>query len=103
MHIAFFNRSYYPDQTATSQLLADLCEDLVSEYGCRVSVISGMPTELPPGHEAPRARETRRGVEIIRAQGTRFSKRRFAGRASNYATYFLSACWKGITLDRPDV
>ena len=43
MHIAFFNRSYYPDDTATGQLLTDLCEDLVRVHGCRVSVVTGWP------------------------------------------------------------
>ena len=43
MHIAFFNRSFYPDTTATSQLLTDLCEDLIREHGYRVSVVAGVP------------------------------------------------------------
>ena len=43
MHIAFFNRSFYPDTTATGQLLTDLCEDLVRDHGCRVSVVAGPP------------------------------------------------------------
>ena len=47
--------------------------------------------------------ETHDGIEILRARGTRFSKQRFIGRASNYVTYFLSACYAGFRLDRPDV
>ena len=42
-------------------------------------------------------------MSILRARGTRFDKKRFAGRASNYVTYFASACWAGLRLDRPDV
>ena len=49
------------------------------------------------------SREQHRGIEILRARGTRFSKRRFAGRFSNYVTYFMSACYAGLRLDRPDV
>jgi glycosyltransferase involved in cell wall biosynthesis len=49
------------------------------------------------------SRETHNGVEIHRANGTRFDKRRFAGRATNYVTYFLSAGYAGLRLDRPDV
>ena len=30
-----FNRSYWPDQAATGQLLTELAEDLVGRYGCR--------------------------------------------------------------------
>ena len=33
--ICFFNRSYWPDQAATGQLLTELAEDLVSRYGTR--------------------------------------------------------------------
>jgi glycosyltransferase involved in cell wall biosynthesis len=107
VHIAFFNRSYYPDTSATGQLLTDLCEDLVREHGCRVSVVAGVPL-LPSGGPAVAARglvtrEAHNGVEILRARGTRFSKQRFIGRATNYVTYFLSGCLAGLRLDRPDV
>ena len=108
MHIAFFNRSYYPDQTATGQLLTELAETLVGEHGCRVTVVTGPP--LSPAATTPGGataawppRETRNGVCIVRARGTRFNKRRFAGRAANYMTYFASACVAGVRLDRPDV
>ncbi|HUF47568.1 MAG TPA: glycosyltransferase family 4 protein [Vicinamibacterales bacterium] len=107
MHIAFFNRSYYPDTTATGQLLTDLCEDLVAVHGCRVSVVAGVPL-LPaegrvPSSRALVSREEHAGVRILRARGTRFPKARFIGRATNYVTYFLSACYAGLRLDRPDV
>lgn len=107
MHIAFFNRSFYPDQTATGQLLTDLCEDLVRDHGCRVSVVAGLPLQPLPGGAPPRralvSRETHQGIEILRARGTRFSKQRFVGRATNYVSYFLSACLAGLRLDKPDV
>jgi len=102
VHIAFFNRSYYPDQTATGQLLTELCEHLVRDHGCRVTVITGRPLHPQDGRDAP-ARERHHGVDIVRARGTRWSKARIAGRASNYLTYFLSACYAGAALDSPDV
>ena len=106
MHVAFFNRSYYPDNTATGQLLTDLCEDLVRDHACRVSVVTGPP--LLPTADVPQGRgivtrESRHGVEIHRVRGSRFDKKRFAGRATNYLTYFTNACWAGLRLDRPDV
>jgi len=109
LHIAFFNRSYYPDTTAVSQLLAELCEGLVEAHGCRVSVIAGVPLLSAERDRIVQARgflvrhERRNGVKILRARGTRFSKRRFAGRFANYVTYFLSACYAGMCLERPDV
>jgi lipopolysaccharide/colanic/teichoic acid biosynthesis glycosyltransferase/glycosyltransferase involved in cell wall biosynthesis len=109
LHIVFFNRSFHPDIAATGQFLTELSEDLVTEHGCRVSVVAGVPL-LAAGGEARDGlgwrlvgRERYHGVEILRARGTRFSKRRFLGRFANYVTYFVSACWAGLRLDRPDV
>jgi glycosyltransferase involved in cell wall biosynthesis len=107
VHIAFFNRSFYPDTTATGQLLTDLCEDLVREHGCRVSVVTGPPLLATAAVKKQGwglfTVEEYRGVKIYRVRGTRFSKDRFAGRAANYMTYFFAACWAGLRLDRPDV
>src|SRR5206468_3274357 len=47
--------------------------------------------------------EEYRGITILRARGTRFDKQWFPGRAMNYVSYFLSACWAGLRLDHPDV
>jgi glycosyltransferase involved in cell wall biosynthesis len=103
VHIAFFNRSYAPDETATAQLLADLAEGLVAEHGCRVSVVAGLPAAAETRAAQKTVREARNGVTVIRVRGTRFSKHRFVGRAANYLTYFLSACRAGLALDRPDI
>ncbi|MEW6320210.1 MAG: glycosyltransferase family 4 protein [Acidobacteriota bacterium] len=99
MRVCFFNRSYWPDTGATGQLLTELAEDLVARYGYEVTVITGRPV----GEGGVPAREVRNGVRIIRAAGTTWSPRRFAGRASNYVTYFLSALIAGLRVPRPDV
>ena len=108
MHVAFFNRPFYPDTSATGQLLTELCEGLVEAHGCRVSVVAGVPLQPAAGQAASAQwrvlrRERYRGVEILRARGTRLSKRRFVGRFTNYMSYFLSACYAGLRLERPDV
>src|SRR5919108_2697290 len=109
LHIAFFNRSFHPDTAATGQLLTELCAGLVQQHGCRVSVVAGVPL-LPavgkgvsPGRGWVLRREPYQGMDILRARGTRFSKRRFSGRFSNYVSYFLSACYAGLRINRPDV
>ncbi len=99
MRIAIFNRSYWPDVTATGQLLTELAEDLVARHGHSVTIVTGFPGEGPLGVPT---REVRNGVTIIRAAGTTFRKIRFLGRASNYVTYFLSACLAGLRLPRMD-
>ena len=109
LHIVFFNRSFYPDTAATGQLLTELCEGLVREHGCRVSVVAGVPLLAAGGDRTGLmrgrilSRERYRGMEILRVRGTRFSKRHFLGRFSNYVSYFLSACYAALRLDRLDV
>lgn len=80
------------------------------EHGCRVSIVAGV--SLNPSSDAFESskgkswlvdREEHNGVQIFRAKGTRFPKKRFIGRATNYITYFLSACCAGLRLGHPDV
>src|SRR5512134_457108 len=107
--ICFYNRSYAPDLGATGQLLADLAEGLVREHGCRVTVVAGRPLAVAAGVAPPARgrgvyrREWRNGVEVLWARGTALSPRRFAARATNYATYLASAAVAGLAAPRPDV
>lgn len=107
MHVCFFNRSYWPDQAATGQLLTELAEDLVARHACRVTVVAGraLHAAVPAAHSTrgPVQAESRNGVSILRANGTWFRPRRFAGRAFNYVSYFASANLAGFRVDRPDV
>jgi glycosyltransferase involved in cell wall biosynthesis len=109
LKICFFNRSYWPDLGATGQLLTELAENLVRSYGCTVSVVAGPALSHPKGAQrrvgqwGPVQRERHNGVDIFRASGTTFRPRRFAGRAANYLSYFLSACYAGLQIPRTDI
>lgn len=104
VRVCYFNRSYWPDTGATGQLLTELAEDLVATHGFVVTVVTGYPLGEAAGSAAPvRSRETRNGVRIVRASGTTLTPGRFAGRACNYVTYFLSALWTALWLPRQDV
>ena len=108
LHVALFNRSFYPETAATGQLLTELCEGLVRDYGCKVSVVAGVPLVGPEASSGARTwgivhTEEHHGIRIYRSRGTQFSKRRFVGRAANYCTYFLAACYAGLRLERPDI
>ena len=101
LRVCYFNRSYWPDMTATGQLLTELAEDLVARHGMEVTVVTGPPRERE--HHAAARMEVRNGVRILRAGGSTFSQQTFGGRASNYLTYFLSAFWLALRLPKQDV
>ena len=106
MKICFFNRSYWPDQAATGQLLTELAQDLVSRHGCEVTVVAGRSLHGGAAERrrlAPVSTELHDGVRILRANGTRFRPLRFARRATNYLTYFGSAALAGLRVGRPDI
>jgi putative colanic acid biosynthesis glycosyltransferase WcaI len=105
--ICFFNRSYWPDQAATGQLLTELAGDLVNRYGHQVTVVAGRPLLAATG-AVDRARgvvtrERHEGVDIRRANGSRLRPRRFAARATNYLSYFSAATVAGLGVGRQDV
>jgi glycosyltransferase involved in cell wall biosynthesis len=110
MHVCFFNRSYYPDLSATGQLLTELAEDLVRAHGWDVTVVCGYPLRSASA-KAPADRsdaqlpasEWRNGVHIVRAAGSTLDPKQFVGRAANYVSYFTSAAVKGLALRKPDV
>ncbi len=106
MNVCFFNRSYWPDQAATGQLLTELAQDLVAEYGCNVSVVAGRALHARERSSSafwPVTREMHEGVRILRANGTRFGARKFIGRAANYLTYFGSALAASRLLGPQDI
>jgi colanic acid biosynthesis glycosyl transferase WcaI len=100
MHVCFFNRSYWPDVSATGQLLTELAEDLVRLHGWDVTVVAGYP--LRSDASLPSS-EWHNGVHIVRASGTTLDPQPFIGRATNYISYFASAVVKGLAIRKPDV
>ncbi|MDB4875805.1 MAG: glycosyl transferase group 1 [Gemmatimonadetes bacterium] len=99
--IVLLNRFYWPDVTATAQMLTDLAEDLAAA-GWRVTVVAGRAVYDGGAVKRP-ARETRNGVEIHRVAGTAFGRSTTFGRVADYLTYFLASFWRLARLPRPDV
>ena len=79
MHVVFFNRSFHPDTAATGQLLTELCEDLVKDYACRVSVVAGVPLLSASDNGTKRGngyifhRENHEGIDILDRKSTRLN------------------------------
>ena len=92
MRVIFLNRYFYPDHSATSQMLSDLAFFLAGT-GREVCVItSGQryddATAVLPPHERVD------GVVVFRVRSSRFGRDRLPGRAVDYASFYLAAGWQ---------
>lgn len=96
MKIVFLNRFFYPDHSATSQLLTDLACHL-AKRGFSVLVIASRQTYDTPDAELP-SQENVRGVNVTRIWTTRFGRANLLGRSLDYLTFYLSAGWKLLAL-----
>ena len=87
--IVAVNRYYWPDHSATSQLLTDLLEHLAAGGQEVLAVTSRQRYDRPDA--ALTASETHRGVSIRRLWSTRFGRSGLAGRAVDYLSFYASA------------
>jgi len=101
MRILLLNQVFYPDVVSTAQHLADLAAALV-ERGHAVTVVSSRRAYEHPETVFP-ARETWRGVEIIRVYSTRFGKTARWRRAADFGSFLLASCLRLGFLPRHDV
>jgi glycosyltransferase involved in cell wall biosynthesis len=98
LRVVFVNRYYYPDESATAQLLTDLAIGL-SAGGIEVHIVcSRQLYENPIARLA--AREDARGVVIHRVWTTRFGRRRLLGRALDYTSFYITSAAALIRLLR---
>lgn len=101
MKILLLNQTFYPDVMATGQYLAEVAAALV-ERGHAVTVVTGRRAYDDPEKVFP-ARETWRGVRIIRVSSTRFGKASKWRRAVDFASFVANGCARLLLLPRHDV
>ena len=99
MKLIFVNRYFFPDHSATSQILSDLAFHLASQPGREVWVVTCRQRYDVPAEDLP-ARETIRGVHVCRVWTTRFGRGGLLGRALDYLTFYLTAGWELLRLAR---
>ncbi len=91
MRLYFLNRYFYPDHSATSQMLSDLAFALAAR-GHRITVITSRLSYDDPTVRLPR-RETVRGVDVVRIATTGFGRAGLVGRAADHATFMFATAW----------
>ncbi len=93
--LIFVNRFFWPDHSATSQIVSDLAFHL-AEGGRDVRVVTSRLRYDAEGQGGPLpALETVRGVEIHRVATSAFGRANLAGRALDYASFYRSA-WRAL-------
>jgi len=96
--LIFLNRFFYPDHSATSQMLADVAFGL-AKRGQEVSVITSRLRYDAAAERLP-TREMIDGVTVYRIWTSRFGRLKLLGRTIDYATFYVSAAWRLWRLTR---
>ncbi|HEV2032949.1 MAG TPA: glycosyltransferase family 4 protein [Candidatus Dormibacteraeota bacterium] len=100
MRILVVNQYFYPDRSATAQLLTELCDDLSQHH--EIQVVAGRPS-----YNQARSLDTLpfpiSDVRVSRAWSTTFNRAWMPGRLTNYATYLTTSLAAAITATRPDL
>ena len=98
----FLNRYFFPDHSATSQILSQLAFHL-ADSGHDVHVITSRQLYDDPVARLP-AEETDRGVKIHRLVGTKLGRSGLLGRTVDYLSFYISV-WRFLiaVADQDDV
>jgi len=91
--IIFLNRYFYPDHSATSQILSDLAFHLAAA-GQDIHVVTSQQIYDDPAARLP-PNEIVRGVQIHRVATTRFGRSNLIGRGLDYLSFYWSM-WRCI-------
>lgn len=96
--VVFVNRYFYPDLSATSQMLFDLTCRL-AQQGIDVHVVCSDRLYDDPSQQLV-SEEMVRGVHVHRAWTSHFGRSRLQGRALDYASFYATASAKLLRLLR---
>jgi len=100
MRLLFINRYFYPDISATAQLLTELAEDLAAK-GESITVITGNTAYAETSSRLAH-QEIYKGIRIVRVGFTRFGRARTLGRLVDYCSFWIAAFLSAIRTKRQD-
>ena len=87
--IIFLNRYFFPDHSATSQMLSDLAFGLASRQH-NVTVITSRQRYDDPDARLPKSEQIE-GVKIVRVATPRFGRASIIGRLFDYLGFYITA------------
>jgi glycosyltransferase involved in cell wall biosynthesis len=97
--LIFVNRFFFPDHSATSQILSDLAFHLAST-GREVHVVTSRQLYDAPQASLP-IYQTINGVQVHRVSSTSFGRNALLGRSLDYLSFYRSLSGKLTELARP--
>jgi colanic acid biosynthesis glycosyl transferase WcaI len=97
--VIFLNRFFFPDHSATSQILTDLAFHLAAS-GIQVRVVTSRQRYDDPEADLPEA-ESICGVAIYRISTTRFGRSALIGRGFDYFSFYMTACRSVLAWAKP--
>ena len=90
--VIFVNRFFYPDHSATSELLSNLAFSL-AQRGLCVFVIASRQTYEKAAAALP-PRQSINGVDVWRIWTSKRGRQRLIGRNLDYISFYVSAGWR---------
>lgn len=96
--VIFINHYYYPDISATSQLLTSLSKYL-SGQDFEVHIVTSRQTYTDPEICLPKSAQLD-GIHIHRLWTTRYGRQRLWGRLIDYMTFYSSMAWRLMLLTK---
>jgi glycosyltransferase involved in cell wall biosynthesis len=100
--LVFVNRFFFPDISATSQMLSDLAFGIAgATTSYEVHVLCSRQLYEDPTHLLP-ASQLILGVQIHRVRTTRYGRTSLPGRAIDYLSFHAAAAWQLFKLVRRD-
>jgi len=93
--VIFINRTFWPDETATAQLLTDLAEAL-AKRGATVTVMASRAPRAASGLDS-----RPRGVALESIRSTRLDRGGIVGKALDLASFWLGALVRVANVVRP--
>jgi len=97
--IIFINRYFFPDISATSQMLTDLSVSL-AKNGRRVVVLTSRLSYQNSNERLP-AMGAHENVEIHRVWTSSFGRSNLAGRVLDYVSFYITSMWKLLRIVEP--
>lgn len=89
MKVVFVNRYYWPDESATAQMLTALAVELARDEGMEVVILTSRQLYQDAKAELA-SEETHLGVQIRRLSSTAFGREKLALRLIDYMSFYLS-------------